>query len=600
MSLFSELKRRQVFRVGAAYLLTAWLVIQVVETIFPAFGFGADAVRVVTIGFTAGLAPVLIAAWLFRLTPEGVRRQTVPVDVDVANAPVGKWLDRIILLALILAVAVLAFELARSPVRDVVDSAPDRDAPSSGATFARSIVVLPFVNMSGDPGKEYFSDGISEELLNLLSRIRDLRVISRTSAFSYKGKEVKVGQIAEELNVSHVLEGSVRQSGSQVRITAQLIDARTDTHLWSRTWDRQLDDIFAIQDELAASVVSELELTLAGEAQRTPETVPEAYALFLQARSVARLGSAESYTEALTLFERVLALDSGYLPAWDGVSGIRLNQANKGLLPFEEGMALARVAAEKALSVDAQFGPAHARLGWIAMLRDNDLALAAWHYQRALALDPGNDRIIGNATALLKSLGRLDDCVTLDEWAIARDPVNPVSRFNLGGSYLYSGRLDDAIEAYRATLRLSPGRLGVPYHMGMAYLLKGDYAAALASMQQEPLDVLRLTGEAMAQHALGQVAEADRIQQQLVDRHGQDAAYNIAYLRAYRGDADGTFVWLEKAAAEGDPGLTDVGVEMLFDNVRDDPRWLPFLRSVGRSPEQLAAIEFSVVLPGGL
>lgn len=607
MSVVAEFRKRNVFRVGAAYLVGAWLVVQVAETLFPLFGFGDTPARIAVVLLAIGFVPALILAWAFRITPEGLRRES---EVDAPpSAGAGKRLDRLIIVVLALALCVFAVDRfvldpQRETARQAQVSTQVEEARRQGRTEAliesrgdRSIVVLPFVNMSDDPGNEFFSDGISEELLNLLARMPELRVISRTSAFSYKGKDAKLSQIAAELGVAHVLEGSVRKSGDRVRITAQLIDARTDSHVWSETFDRTLDDIFAIQADIAAEVSEQLKLSLLGEPPRARTTDPDAYALYLQARFLSHQARAESYAQANALLERVLAVDPSYTRAWDTLAANYINQASKGLRPAAEGFGLAENAANRALSIDAKFAPAYARLGRIALLRDNDLHSAARHYQRALELAPTNVQIVGDAVTLLRSLGRIDECVVLDEYVVARDPVNAVGHFNLGGSYLYADRYDDAIASFRTALQLSPNRIGGYYHLGLAQLLDGEPAQALDSMQREPLEVLQLLGMVMAHDATGERAVADRLQAELIDKYEQDAAYNIAYVMTFRGQVDAAFAWLDKAVAFGDPGLADVAVEPLFGNLYSDPRWLPFLESVGKAPAQLDAVAFEVRLP---
>ena len=267
--------------------------------VFPAFGLGATAVRRVIVVLVIGLLPVLIFAWAFEITPDGLKREN-EVDRSQSITPqTGKKLDRVIMGVLALALGYFAVDkFVLAPQREQAATEAGR---AEGRTESlvksygdKSIAVLPFVNMSADKDQEYFSDGISEELLNLLAKIPKLRVISRSSAFSYKGKDVKLAQVAEELNVAHILEGSVRKAGNKVRITAQLIEARSDTHLWSNTWDRELDDIFAVQDEIAAAVVEQLKITLLGEAPKAKEVNPEAYALFLQGRQLRRQNTPEA------------------------------------------------------------------------------------------------------------------------------------------------------------------------------------------------------------------------------------------------------------------------------------------------------------------
>ena len=362
-------------RVGAAYLAVAWLLIQVTQTLFPVFGLGATAIRSVVVVLIVGLLPALIFAWAFEITPEGLKRES-EVDRSQSITPqTGKKLDRVIMGVLALALGYFAVDkFVLAPQREQAATEAGR---AEGRTESlvksygdKSIAVLPFVNMSSDKDQEYFSDGISEELLNLLAKIPKLRVISRSSAFSYKGKDVKLAQVAKELNVAHILEGSVRKAGNKVRITAQLIEARSDTHLWSNTWDRELDDIFAVQDEIAAAVVEQLKITLLGEAPKAKEVNPEAYALFLQGRQLRRQSTREGFEQAITLFQQALAIDPNYAAAWEQLAAVYVNQAAQGLRPLAEGLRLAREAATKALAIDPDFAPAHGRLGWIAMTFD--------------------------------------------------------------------------------------------------------------------------------------------------------------------------------------------------------------------------------------
>jgi adenylate cyclase len=613
MSFYGELKRRNVLRVGAAYVVVGWLIIQVVETIFPAFGFGEAAVRIATIVLGIGLIPALVFAWAFELTPEGLKKES-EVDRSQSISPqTGRKLDRMIMAVLALALGYFAFDkfvlepqrqasLREQQAEQLVSAT--RQARQEGRTEAlvgsygnKSIAVLPFVNMSSDAEQEYFSDGISEELLNLLAKIPELRVISRSSAFSFKGKDIEIPEIAERLNVANILEGSVRKSGSRVRITAQLIEARSDTHLWSETYDRTLDDVFAIQDEISAKVVEQLKLTLLGETPHVQETDPEAYSLYLHARHLGRQFTAESLQQSSVLYRQALAIDPQYAAAWDGLANNYISQANDGLVPADEAFREARAAVAKALAADPDYAPAHSHRGWISMIADNDLASAAKQFEQALALDPTNTDIIGNAGSLLFFLGRLEQAIAFNEYANIRDPVDSIGRANLGYLLLVDGRWDEAIASYESALQLSPDYLGAYFQMGVALLLKGDTAAALASMQQEKYEVYRLLGLAMAEHALGDNAASDAALSALIDKYGGEWAYNIAFVLAYRNEADRAFAWLEKSVTYHDTGLAEIVRQPLFNNISGDPRWLPFLESIGKSPAQLDAIEFEGTLP---
>jgi TolB-like protein len=472
-----------------------------------------------------------------------------------------------------------------------------RPTTSLTAIPEKSIAVLPFVNMSEDTANEYFSDGISEELLNLLAKIPQLQVTARTSSFSFKGKEVAIPEIARTLQVAHVLEGSVRKAGNSVRITAQLINAGTDTHLWSQTYDRKLDDIFAIQDEIAADVVKQLKVTLLGAAPKVRTTDPEAYALYLQAVQLGRQGTAEAFKQSDALYRKVLAIDPRYAPAWSELARNFYHEAGQGLLSNKEGYAQAREAATKAVAIDPEYAPAHARLGYVAMAGDNDLAGAAAHFKRALALDPADLDVLRASAVLLGSLGRADEALALDEAVVRRDPVNVRALFNFGLRQRIAGRLDAAIASYRTVLSLAPGRGNAHAELSNALLLKGDAPGALAEIEQETSEVWKMIGLPMAYHALGRKAESDAALAALIAKYEKDSPSNIAYVYAFRGEADKAFEWLDKAVEYGDPGLADIVTENLFDKIHADPRWLPFLRKIGKAPEQLAKIEFKVTPP---
>ena len=491
----------------------------------------------------------------------------------------------------------IRFELPKGHYIPTIIHGPESDETGVVAADDASVAVLSFINMSDDSSNEYFSDGISEELLTLLAKMPKLRVAARTSSFAFKGKNVQVTQIGKELKVAHILEGSVRKVGNRVRITAQLIQAADGFHLWSDSWDRTLEDIFAIQEEIAAKVVSHLRIALLGAPPAVQEIELEAYTLYLQARHVGRQGTPHAWEQSVVLYQQALAIDPGYVAAWEGLAAMYCDQIGWGLRLSNEGGSLVREAAGRALAIDPDYAKAHARLSWIASVQDGDLAAAVRHCERALELDPADLDILGFAAALITNLGRLDDAMALREYVVARDPVNAKSVRYLGNTYLWAGRADEAIASFSTALTLSPGYLGTQQLIGLALLRKGDPEAALAAIQQESAESYRLIGLAMAHHALGQTVAADAVLSELIAKLEREAAYNIAYVLAFRGEVDRSFEWLDKAVQNNDPGLMQIAVEPLFANLHTDPRWQPFLTKIGKSKEQLEAIEFRVKLP---
>jgi TolB-like protein len=530
--------------------------------------------------------------------PKPAARRPVPTPDAPAKPGFPRWTLAFLSLIVVVIVALVLLRPATKPQAAIVANAQaGAKAAEAAAPDAKSIAVLPFVDMSQAKDQEFFSDGISEELLNQLAKVRELRVIARTSSFSFKGQNIAISEIARRLNVAHVLEGSVRKSGNKIRITAQLIRTSDSSHLWSDTYDRSLDDIFAVQDEIAAAVVGQLKVTLLGAAPKAKAADPRAYALFLQAREMARQYSDDGLRQSSVLYQQALTIDSNLAAAWSGLAEVYILQQTTGARPDEEAFRLCREAANRALAIDPDLASAHARLGDVAHYYDNDLAAAARDYEHALALDPADTDILADAMSLLRSLGRLDEAVALGEYITAHDPVNAFGHARLGAAFIRSGRIDEGIASCRTALGLSPGRNQTHYTIGAALLQKGDARAALAEMQQEPSDSWRLDGLAMAYYALGQKSQSDALLDDLIKKYEKEASWNIAYVHAFLGEADRAFAWLDKAIAYRDSGLSDTATVWQFTKIHDDPRWLPFLAKIGRAPEQLAAIKFEVKVP---
>ena len=367
-------------------------------------------------------------------------------------------------------------------------------------------------------------------------------------------------------------------------------------HVSSATYDRKLDDIFAIQDEIAADVVKQLQITLLGKPPSTRKTDPEAYSLYLQSIQLSRRSTKDGFEKSDALLHRALEIDPNYAPAWGGLGANFGNKTVSGLMPPAEGFARAREANRRALEIDPQYAPAHAGLAFIAMYGESDFAAAAKHLEHAFALDPANGRVLGNSATLLNLLGRKREAVALWKAITVRDPVNINALFNLGTSQLNAGRLDEALASFRTVLSLSPSNGIAHYQMGVAMLLKGDANGALAEFEREPVEVFRMIGLPMAYHAAGKKAESDAALAQLIAKYEKDANYNIAGIHAFRGEADRAFERLEKERADGGT-FAEIVVDPLFAKLYNDPRWVPFLRKIGKAPEQLAKISFKVTPP---
>ena len=604
MQLFKELQRRNVFRVSIGYIVSSWLLIQVADIVLENIDAPSWVMLTIMLVLALGFPVVAFFSWAYEVTPEGIKRESEIDRTQSITHVTGRKLDHSIIAVLVIALAYFAFDkFILSDVRDatLVEATTQglteqmSNVPKATAEPEKSIAVLPFVNMSDDASNEYFSDGLSEELLNLLTKIPELKVASRSSAFSYKGKDFKIFDVGRELSVSHVLEGSVRKDGDQVRITVQLIKVGDGYHMWSETYDRSLDHIFAIQDEIATAVVAQLKLKLFGDLPTVKETKPEAFAFYLQARHFSNLLTPEGWEQSDELYKKALTADPNYAAAWSGLSRNYINLTGYNLLPPDEGYQEATEAANQALAIDPLNVMALSSLGWIAMTHDSDLVAAAKHMERALELEPTNIDLIRNSANLVKRLGRLDEAILLLEYGIARDPVNPVGHLNLGQNYVLAGRLDEAITSSRTALSLSPGIGGAQYWLGEALLRKGEPEEALTAFLLEEDDEGRVKGTALALHDLGRVAEFEEAFAELRKGWGQRWPIEIAHVYAWIGNDDDVFVWLEKDIDVN--GLGGVMVDNFFTYLHDDQRWQPLLKKAGVSANQLEAIEFKVTLP---
>jgi len=597
LSFLNELKRRNVFRVGAAYIVSSWLLIQVAETIFPLFGIGDTPARLVVIVLAIAFIPSMIFAWVFEITPEGLKKDA-EVDRDHSITHVtAKKLDRIILLVLALGLTYFAFDkFVLDPARDaqlVAETAQQARSDALVESYGdKSIAVLPFINMSSDPEQEYFSDGISEELLNMLSKIPDLRVISRSSVFSFKGKDIDIPTLAKKLNVTHVLEGSVRKSGNQIRITAQLIEAHTDTHLWSVTYDRTLEDIFAIQDEITADVVDQLKVTLLGAAQTTEKPNPESYSLYLQARHFRRQGSKEGVEKAYNLLRQALDIDSDYALIWEELSTIYTYQVSLGQVPFEEGYRKAREASKRALEIDPNNAQALASLGWDAMSLLNDLPAAASYFRSARQSAPNNPMVLGNTATFAAVIGRLEEAADLMNLAIEYDPIDSVSYTNLGAFYLAAGRLDEASVAFTTALEISPDDVWTQQATVYLRILQNRPAEALQIMESLENEIAQLTMLPIILHDLGRVEDAATALEKLKSSVGTDVPhYDIAEVYAQLDQIDNAFDSLERAI-QNEENISLIRTSAFLRKLETDSRWADILTRVGLADEQVSGFEF--------
>lgn len=518
---------------------------------------------------------------LQRLRRDASMSHTVRSSGPVAKATAaqvpkktGFWIALATIAVVLIAAAMFYFGRQTRVAEQKVEA----PASSKGQT---AIAVLPFKNMSADKDQDYFSDGLTEELTDILAKNKNLRVISRTSAFSFKGKETDIKTIALKLNVTHVLEGSVRKAGNQLRVTAQLIEVATDSHLWSDTYDRQMENIFAVQDDIATSVANALKVTLEGsQVPKVDQRNPEAYNAYLQGRYFYDRRSKEDLEKAIGYYEQALRIDPNYARAWAGLSRVHARQADAGYLPVEESYPKAKKEAQKALDLDPNLADAYAAIGWIKRSYDWDWAAADAACKQALELDPTNVDAVSSSALLDLTLGRFDEGIAIVRKAIELDPLSVTSYSRLGTLNYYAGRMSESEAAFRKALELNPQRPTLHYQLGLVYLDQSKSQQALAEIQKEPDPIWREQGLAIVYYALGNKKDADITLTEYIKENQSGSAFQVAEIYASRDETDKAFEWLERAYKQRDGGVTQMKGRPLLRNLWRDPRWNAFLKKM--------------------
>ena len=604
MTLYQELKRRNVIRVAMAYLVAAWLVIQVIETIFPAFGFTDRATRIAVIVLGIGFIPATIGAWAFQWTPEGLKRDE---DARSAGPTSGtKILDRAIVVILLLGISYFAFDKFVLAPERVAKAEAEAAAQARADTVAgfygeRSIAVIPFDNISTDPDQQILADGVAEEVLNLLARIRELRVISRTSAFALRDEDLEIPEIARRLEVAHILEGSVRRSGNRVRVTAQLIEARSDTHLWSNTYTHELGDVFQIQDEIAADVVANLQIELLSPLPRARHVDPEVLSLTAQAYQLSQMRPEGIGGKMYALLSRALEIDPNHIPALNLLALAYWSLPGEVDMTWEEGQVKVRATLDRIREIDPDSAYLDFWDAW-ALSSENKLEEAAALYSSALGkdlTDPDNVRVAGY---FAQHIGKLETASRVLKYALAIDPLCHQCRRRYADSLMYAGHHASAQREYERYLATASD--GWENYV-LVLLLQGKAEEALAFLDatefEEEWDYLFAQARrAMALFSLGRFDEADRIVVELSRSDFDDQRSLTLFLTevaAWSGNKDFAFEKLFQMAATGFQFLHRETFSPIWRNLHDDPRWVEYREFNGTSPERLDAIKFDPDLP---
>jgi TolB-like protein/class 3 adenylate cyclase/Tfp pilus assembly protein PilF len=447
-----------------------------------------------------------------------------------------------------------------------------------------SIAVLPFDDQSPEKNQEYFSDGLAEELQNGLAEIPGLRVAGRRSSFQFKGKTEDSRVIGQKLNVANILEGSVRKQGNRARIAVVLVKAADGFDLWSQTFNRDMSDIFAVQEEIARAVSGELKLKLLGTKAEAPSartTNAEAYDAYLQGVYFRGRSNKENLEKAIFYLQEAIKLDPRYATAWVELGLAHKGQADASYVPVDEGYRKARQAVDRALLLDPDLGSAHSALGAIKTDHDWDWSGADASFRKALVLAPGSVSAIAGAGWLALVSGRFDEAIARYEQVIKIDPLTSPGYLNLGMALHYVGQQEKAVAAFRKALELAPEKEILHSLIGRSYLAQSRGPEALAEMEQEKNPVFRLTGLALAYRALGKGKESDASLAELIRKFPKDAPYQIAEVYAFRKEPDRAFEWLERAYVERDSGLSEMKGDPLVKTLDRDPRFAAFLKKMG-------------------
>jgi len=582
---FAELKRRNVYKVAVAYAIVGWVIAQIATQIFPFLEIPNWFVRLVIVLIAIGFPIALVIAWAFEATPEGIKRTEVADTMPVSAATRRKKHAWIYVVVIAAAISVTLFFLGRYTAGNKSVASVPNELP------AKSIAVLPFDNLSRDPDNAYFAEGVQDEILTRLAKVADLKVISRTSTQRFKSAPSDLREIAKQLGVMNIVEGSVQKANDQVRVNVQLINAMTDAHLWADTYDRKLIDIFSVESEIAKTIADTLQAKLTGSekqmmaAQPTTDTV--AYELYHKGRSLWEKRSGDNIPKAIAFYEQAIARDPNYALAYAGLAQAYI------LLPFYSGAdrfdayLKAKDAALKALRLDSNLAQAHAALGKVLFFSEIDLAGAKREYKRAIELEPNDATAhhwFGNDS--LAALGQFEEAIAEGKRSVELDPLSVVINVDLGETFYYAHRYEEAARQMRKALEIDPTSFYAHYNLGIVLQLKGDLSGAIAEYEKakqlgdNPLvSALCASAKALAgdkNAALRMLSDFDEL-----SRHREVVGYCRALLYLSLNNKDEALRWLEQGFKERDgSNICWIKVDPLLDPLHGDPRFEALVQKV--------------------
>jgi len=572
-SLFAELRRRNVYKVAVAYIVGGWALSQGIAQVFPIFDVPNGAIRLVVLLIIIGLPVALVLAWAFEITPQGIRRtETADAMPQAGRQKKNAWIY-IVVVGVVVSIGL--FLLGRYSA--------GQHARQSEAT-TKSIAVLPLINESGDPKDEYFSDGLSEELIAALAQISGLKVIGRSSSFRFKDRKEEPRIIGEKLGVSTLLDGTVRKQGDKVRIVAELVNAADGIQLWTQTFDRELKDIFVVQQQIARAVAESLKVTLLGTDSRSAKASTtdnaEAHNAYLQGHFYLLRRNVEDFRKAIEYYDQAIQLDPNYALAY-AERAEALAFMGDLIGQRETAYPKARSDAEKAVAIAPDLAEARAALGWVLCLAEWKFTEGLTELKRAKELSPANPTANDLLARIIVYLGRFDEAERQARQAVELDPLSTVTHGNLARVLFYAGKLDEADAAARKAAELQPTGAGTHRWQAIIAAQRGDGEAALREAQQEPDPGFRRFELAVAHLARGDHARADAALADLIVSGRRGLAYQIAEVYALRGEKDKAFEWLQTAFDDRDAGMLGLLVDPLLRSLRDDPRYKNLLTKVG-------------------
>jgi TolB-like protein/Flp pilus assembly protein TadD len=579
---FAELKRRNVYKVAVAYIVAGWALSQGIAQVFPVFDIPNWIIRLIVLLIILGLPIALVLAWTFEITPQGIKRTEIADAMPVATRRKKHvWIYVVVIGA---AISIGLFFLGRY-------SAGNKTASPAGISN-KSIAVLPFDNLSRDPDNAYFAEGVQDEILTRLAKVADLKVISRTSTQHFKSAPDNLPQIAKQLGVAHILEGSVQKSGEQVRVNVQLINALTDAHLWGDTYDRKLTDIFAAESEIAKTIAETLQARLTGSEKtlitKTPTVNPEAYELYLKGRFFWNKRTGADLLKSIDYFKQAVEKDQKYALAYAGLADAYVLLPPYGAASPSESFPQAEAAARKALELDDTLAEAHTSLGQVLLFYDLDFAGSTMEFERALSLDPNYATAhhwYGGGGPLL-ALGQFDRAIKEGKRAVELDPLSLINNADLGWLYFNARRYNEAEAQARKTLEMDSHFYLAHYYLGEVLQLKGQLTEAIAEykkaaeLDDDPF-VLGLLAQAYAK--LGQRDEALKMLGQLQELATRRyvTSYSFALVHIALGEKDKAIDWLERAYRDrAGPDIALIKVDPFLDPLRGHPRFEALVQKI--------------------